>query len=69
MVSNTSAEDTRDPQVADVEKGSINPNPGEPETQYPSGLKLALILLSNALAMFLVALVRDHPLQCSLSGD
>lgn len=43
--------------AADPEKGSATPPDGE-ETEYPSGKKVALIMLALLLAMFLIALDR-----------
>lgn len=40
--------------VVDIEKGSASPN--EDETEYPSGKKVALIMVALLLAMFLIAL-------------
>ena len=47
-----------DSQSVDVEKASpLVQETSDPEPEYPNGKKLALILIANALAMFLVALV------------
>jgi hypothetical protein len=58
MASQTATCETPDIQSVDVEKASpIAEESSDPEPEYPSGKKLALILIANALAMFLVALV------------
>ncbi|RFU29857.1 hypothetical protein B7463_g6471, partial [Scytalidium lignicola] len=44
--------------VGDLEMAHTNSSPNETKNEFPTGKKLFLILLSNALAMFLVALDR-----------
>lgn len=58
MASQTPITETPESQSVDVEKASpVAEETSDPEPEYPNGKRLALILIANALAMFLVALV------------
>lgn len=60
MASQAPTSETPDTQSVDVEKASpVAEETSDPEPEYPNGKKLVLILIANALAMFLVALVSD----------
>lgn len=72
MASVTSSEAGQHGPKFDIEKGSAADQPtappNDPEPEYPSAKKAAVVMLAAGLAMFLVALVSNRFFPSPISG-